>query len=269
LTGPVAAVPALGPRHHEVKHLRTLLRDGAARRAAGELVLEGPRLVADALRRGVRLDALYLGPNAQQSFGPLVAQAAAAGVRVAQLKEGVLEKVGTTRTPQPVLAVAPVPDPPTLAELAARPGPVVVTVDVADPGNLGTVLRSAEAAGAAGVICCGGVDGLNPKVVRASAGAVFAVPVLGADDPAAVLVPLRAAGRRTYATVATGGVPYTAAPLADPVAVVMGSEANGLPAAVTDLLDGSITIPMVGATESLNVAVAASLLLFEAARQRL
>jgi TrmH family RNA methyltransferase len=198
-----------------------------------------------------------------------VADARAAGVRVAGLKEGVLEKVGTTRTPQPVLAVAPAPASPSLAALAAAPGPVVVAVDVADPGNLGTLVRSAEAAGAAGVVCCGGVDPHNPKAVRASAGAVLGAPIVIGADPAAVLDALRDAGRRTFGTVAAGGTPYTEAPLDAPVALVLGSEAHGLPDAVASRLDGSVKIPMAGATESLNVAVAASVLLFEAARRRL
>jgi TrmH family RNA methyltransferase len=265
----VADAPGLGPRHHEVKQLRALLRDSAARRAAGALVLEGPRLVADALRRGAPLTAVYLGPRAEAAFTGLVADARAAGVRIASLKEGVLEKVGTTRTPQPVLAVAPSPAEPALAALAAAPGTVVVAVDVADPGNLGTLLRSAEAAGAAGVVCCGGVDVHNPKAVRASAGAVLAVPTVTGGDPVDVLDVLRAAGRVALGTVATGGTPYTEAPLGTPVALVLGSEAHGVPDAVAARLDGTITIPMAGATESLNVAVAASILLFEAARRRL
>jgi TrmH family RNA methyltransferase len=95
------------------------------------------------------------------------------------------------------------------------------------------------------------------------------VPVATADDAVAALDALRDGGRRTLGTVATGGMPYTDAPLAAPVALVLGSEAHGVPDAVAARLDGTVTIPMAGATESLNVAVAASVLLFEAARQRL
>lgn len=265
----MADAPALGPRHHEVKQLRALLRDPAARRAAGALVLEGPRLVADALRRGVPVTTVYLGPNAETAFAGLVADARAAGARIASLKEGVLEKVGTTRTPQPVLAVVPAPATPTLGALVAATGPVIVAVDVSDPGNLGTLVRSAEAFDAAGVVCCGGVDVHNPKAVRASAGAVLAVPILTTDDPAALFDALRAAGRRTLGTAARGGTPYSEARLDAPVALVLGSEAHGMPEALVARLDGTVTIPMAGATESLNVAVAGSVLLFEAARQRL
>ena len=264
----MTAVAALGPRHHEVKRLRALLRDRRARAEAGAFVLEGPRLVADALRRGAPVERLYLGPDAERAFGPMVAAARAAGVAVAALKEGVLEKLGSTRTPQPVLAIAPMPASVSLAALDG-PGPVLVAVGVADPGNLGTLVRSAEAAGVAGVVVCGGaVDVWSPKVVRAAAGSVFGVPLVSAADAAAVLDALRARGRRIYGTVATGGVACFEADLAGPIALVVGSEAHGVPPLLGAMLDERLTIPMVGAAESLNVAVAGSVLLFEATRQR-
>jgi TrmH family RNA methyltransferase len=147
-------------------------------------------------------------------------------------------------------------------------------VDVADPGNLGTLLRSAEASGCAGVVCCGGsVDVYNPKVVRASAGSVLGVPVVrggGADDepdPVPVLDRLGAAGRRRYGATVQGQ-PATEVDLRPPVALVLGNEARGLPAAVLERVDGRIAVPMAGAGESLNVAMAGTVLLFEAARQR-
>lgn len=243
-----------------------LLRDRRARRDERAFVLEGPRLVADALRRGAPLEAVYLGPGAQEAFHPLVDAARAAGTPVRELKEGVLEKVGTTRTPQPVLAIAPIPAAP---EEITGDGPVLVLVDVSDPGNLGTLLRTAEAAGAAALVCCGEtVDPYNPKVVRASAGAIFAVPVLESADAPVALDRLGAQGRRRIGTVATGGRPYTRVDLGGAVAIVLGSEAHGLPDAVTDRLDEVVSIPMAGETESLNLAVAGSVLCFEAARQR-
>jgi TrmH family RNA methyltransferase len=265
--GPVA----LGPRHHDVKRLRALLRDPQARAEEAAFVLEGPRLVADALRRGYPLEAVYLGTNAGTAFASLVDVPRRAGVPVAELKEGVLEKLGTTRTPQPVLAVAPMP-PPVPVERMTGPGPVLVLVDVADPGNLGTLLRSVEAAAGAGVVCCGStVDPFNPKVVRASAGSVFAVAIAdgraGARDPAVVLDALGRAGRRRLGAT-TGGEPASGLDMTAPVALVLGNEAHGLPEGLRDRLDGSIAVPMAGAGESLNVAMAGTVLVFEAARQR-
>lgn len=262
----------LGPRHHEVRQLRALLRDSGARDEASAFVLEGPRLLEDALRRGVDVSEIYLGTNARTAFASLLAHPAVDGVPVAELKEGVLEKLGTTRTPQPVLAVVPMPDAAAVADLDG-PGPVLVVVDVADPGNLGTLLRSAEASGCAGLVCCGTtVDPYNPKVVRASAGSIFGVPIVdgrgGPWDSATVLAALGQAGRRRYGA-AVGGTPLTGVDLAGLVALVLGNEARGIPAELDEHLDGRISVPMAGAAESLNVAMAGTVLVFEAARQRL
>jgi TrmH family RNA methyltransferase len=172
-------------------------------------------------------------------------------------------------TPQPLLAVVPAVDVP-LSHLLERPVDlVVVCVDVRDPGNAGTVLRSAEAAGAGGVICCdGSVDVFNPKTVRASAGALFHVPVVAGGDPDEVLDQLGRAGLRRIGTAARGGVPYTDADMTGPVAIVLGNEAHGLSRDLTSRLDGLITIPMAGRAESLNVGMAAAVICFEVARQR-
>jgi RNA methyltransferase, TrmH family len=265
--GPVA----LGPKHHEVKRLRALLRDPAARTDERAFVLEGPRLLEDALRRGADVSAIYLGTNARFAFASLLAHPGADGVPVAELKEGVLEKLGTTRTPQPVLAVVPMPAPVSVPDLDG-PGPVLVVVDVADPGNLGTLLRSAEASGCAGLVCCGStVDPFNPKVVRASAGSIFGVPIVdsrgGKGESVKVVTALGQAGRRRYGA-AVGGTPLTEVDLAAPVALVLGNEAHGIPAEVDERLDARIAVPMAGAAESLNVAMAGTVLVFEAARQR-
>lgn len=230
-------------------------------------MLEGPRVVGAALDRHAALERVYVGTGAATAFAPLVARLHGAGVSVVELKEGVLEKVGLTRTPQPVLAVA------SAASLAFGPiagtGAVVIAVDVADPGNLGTIIRSAESAGADGVVACGNsVDLHNPKVVRSSAGALFGVTVMQADDPMDVLNTIGASGRRLIGTAARGGARYDEADLAHPCALVVGNEARGLDAAVQERLDVLVSIPMAAAAESLNVAMATTVVLFEAARQR-
>lgn len=257
----------LGPRHPEVRRLRALLRDRSARADEGAFVLEGPRIVHGALARGAVLDALYLGPGADLAFASLVQQVRATGTTVQMLKEGVLEKIGLTRTPQPVLGVA---------RRAVQPldalhdeGLLVVAVDVADPGNLGTIIRSAEAAGADAVVACGNsVDALNPKTVRSTAGAIFGVTVVEADDPVIVLDLLGAHGRRRIGTVPSGGEPYDRVDLSGPTAIVVGNEAHGLSDAAASRLDARVSIPMAPGAESLNVAMATTVLLFEAARQR-
>jgi TrmH family RNA methyltransferase len=253
--------------------LRALARDPRVRADASATIVEGPRVIGAALDRDAPLTAAYLGCGARPAFGPLVGRLEAAGIPVADLKEGVLEKIGTTRTPQPVLAVAawPAAGVAELVRLASsRPdGLFVVTVDIADPGNLGTIVRSAEAAGADGVVVAGdGVDVRNPKVVRASAGAVFGVPVVEMPDAGAAVATLREHGFACFGAVASGGVAPGGLALDGPVAFVVGNEARGLDAPLLSAFDGTVTIPMAGSAESLNVAMATTVLCFEAARQR-
>ena len=261
----MADLAPLNHRHHDTLRLHALLRDASARRDEGAIVLEGPRIVADALDRGVALDSVYLGPGARRAFAALVARLEAASVLVRDLKEGVLEKIGTTRTPQPVLGLAPMPTPCALADVPA--GLLVVALDVADPGNLGTIVRSAEGAGAVAVVVSGGVDPWNPKVVRGSAGSIFGVPIIALHDAGEATAALRPLGWRTVGADTVGSVSYSEADLTGSVALVLGSEAHGIPDDIAADLDLIVAIPMAGAIESLNVAVAASVLMFEAARQ--
>jgi TrmH family RNA methyltransferase len=147
---------------------------------------------------------------------------------------------------------------------------LLVLVSVQDPGNAGTLIRSAEASGAAGVVCCGNsVDPHSPKVVRSSAGAIFGLAIAEGDDPVEVLGALGARGRRRIGTAATGGDAPDRIDLTGPVALVLGNEARGLSADLSSHLDGAVTIPVSGpAVDSLNVAMAGTVLCFEAARQR-
>lgn len=231
-------------------------------------MLEGPRVVAGALDRGARLEAVYLGPGADRAFGSLVDRARAAGASVAELREGVLEKVGTTRTPQPVFAIARRRG--VTIEAIGASNHLVVTVDVADPGNLGTILRSAEASGADGVVTLGpnSVDLHHPKVVRSSAGAIFGIGVAEHDAPAEGLDVIARGGRRRLAARVRDAARYDETDLAHACALVLGNEAHGIPGTLEPHLDGAVMVPMTGAADSLNVAMAATVLCFEAARQR-
>lgn len=256
----------LGARHKKVDRLRRLLRRRSVRRSERAFVLEGETLVAEALDAGVPLEAVFVAPDAG-SVPSVVERARAAGLRVHELAPGVLQRVAETVTPQPVLAVAPWMDVP--LEAVSTLTPVVVCVDVRDPGNAGNVLRSAEAAGAGAVVfCAGSVDVFNPKTVRSSAGSLFHVPVVNGGEPVAVLEWMGRQGFRRMGTVARGGRPYDEVDLTAPVAIVLGNEASGLPASLDRHLDLRVTIPMVGRTESLNVGMVGALMCFEALRQR-
>ena len=234
-------------------------------------MVEGPRAVAAALDRGVRLEAVFLGPRAEVAFPVLCARLDASGTDVVTLKEGVLEKVGSTRTPQPVLAVASIParEP----DLLAGDGLVLVTLGISDPGNLGTLVRSADASGAAAILLGpGSVDPYNPKVVRASAGAIFGIPLVDAESEGWTAVEaldaLGELGRQRLGASAGGGTPHTDVDFTRPTAVVLGNEAHGIDPAVDARLDGHVRITMSGPAESLNVAMAGTVLCFESARQR-
>jgi TrmH family RNA methyltransferase len=227
-------------------------------------VLEGTKVISEALDAGVALEAVFVAPG-DDSVRPLLQRALDAGVRVHQLQAGLIERVADTVTPQPVMAIAPWVDVP--LESVRDADFVVVCVDLRDPGNAGTVLRSAEAAGASAVVFCdGSVDVFNPKTVRASAGSLFHVPVVNGGAVEDVLGSLGEWGVRRLGTAARDGVAYDELDLTVPVALVLGNEAHGLPDGLA--LDGSVTIPMAGTGESLNVGMAAAVLCFEVARQR-
>lgn len=262
----MSAPSALGARHQKVERLRRLVRRRSVRTAERAFVLEGAKLVGEALDAGLPLEAVFVAEGTD-GVAPLLQRAVDAGARVHALAPGVLERVAGTVTPQPVLAVAPWCDVP--LEKVEGSTLVVVAVDVRDPGNAGTVLRSAEAAGANAVVFCdGSVDVFNPKTVRASAGSLFHVPTVSGGDPADVLDRLRTWGVRRLGTVARGGTPYDEVDLTAPVALVLGNEAHGLPDGLEASLDGELTIPMAGRSESLNVGMAAAVVCFEARRQR-
>jgi TrmH family RNA methyltransferase len=219
----------------------------------GAYVVEGATLVGEALAAGADVEAIYTG---QDGLG-----FESGTVPVHALAPGVIERVATTTNPQPVLAVVRLRPPP--LELLAAASFVVAVDHVADPGNLGTILRSAEAAGAGAVtVSEGAVDPYNPKVVRATAGALFHVPVFMGVAPG----DLKGFGLRLVGTSSHHGLAYTEAPFEGRVGLVFGSEAHGLPAGTP--VDEWVRIPHRGRAESLNVAMAATLLIFEVARRR-
>jgi TrmH family RNA methyltransferase len=182
----------------------------------------------------------------------------------------ILTSVLETETPQPAAALVEPPDwtwahlfPPANAQAL-----LVLLAGVQDPGNLGTILRSAEAFDANGVVSLPGtVSQWNQKAMRASAGSVFRLPVIHAGA-AEVFHRLREAGIRVLTTVAQGGPPADAADFTAPTALLIGNEGNGVPGEIAERADAAVTIPCPGPVESLNASVAAAILLYEASRQR-
>ena len=248
-----------------LKELRRALADPSHTSLVG---LEGPNLVEEATRAKVRFHCVFVSTERdaaahQRTLPP--------GTEILLLPRDVLSSALDTETPQPVAALV---DPPqwTWEQILGSPtNPVplvVVLAGLQDPGNLGTILRSAEAFGATGIVSLPGtVSPWNPKAVRASAGSVLRVPLVAAD-PANAFARLRAGGIEVLVAAAAAAPPADRVRLAHPVALLIGNEGNGVPNAIAELADGAIRIPCPGPVESLNAAVAASVLLYEASRQR-
>jgi TrmH family RNA methyltransferase len=275
-------------QNERLKELRRALRDpvpGLRDRRGGEFVgVEGPRLIAEALRSGLGLHCVFAAHGAEKAIQSLNLPA---DVEVLLLPREVLNATLSTENPQPVAGlVAPprwkweqvlgfestilslIPRSPNARDRGHPQPLVLVLAGLQDPGNLGTILRSAEAFGATGIVTLPGtVSPWNPKVVRASAGSVFRVPLVasGADE---CFARLRSAGVKLWTTCAGGAEPADEANLAAPAALLIGNEGNGVPTELADRAQGRMTVPCPGPVESLNAAVAASVLLYEASRQR-
>jgi TrmH family RNA methyltransferase len=232
-------------------------------------VLEGPDLIEAALESGIEVEAVYFEQRAMvnATCSAIVARAGEAGVRLFTLPEGTLLKVADTKSPQPVIATARFRVD-TMAAVSLDRA-ILVLDNIRDPGNAGTMIRSADAAGVGGVIFTGDcVDPFNPKTLRSSAGSVFHLPLVVGLELADVTAFLRSHGVASFASVVRGGADFRAAPLSAGCALVIGNESSGLSDEAVALCDQPISIPMDGQSESLNAGVAASLLVFEALRQR-
>jgi TrmH family RNA methyltransferase len=253
--------------------LRGLVQKRSSRWSERAFVAEGPELLRTALAAGWPVESIYLAPEggADPDVQAACQQAVEAGARLFALAPGVLERVANTVTPQPVLAVLPMAEPDPAAVLGApAPGDLlVVMVDVRDPGNAGTVVRTADASGVRGVVFAGdSVDPYNPKTVRASAGSLFHLPFVVEPDAAALAASLGQAGYRTLASGAEADQDYASLEWTVPSALFVGNEAAGLDPAVRAACAGAVSIPMEGRAESLNVGVACAVVCFEALRQR-
>lgn len=262
-------VKITSPANPHIKAVVKLQR-GHHRREAGLTIVEEIRSIERALAAGLELQELYLCPELTESpaAGALARQAAAAGAAVFEVTPEVLAKMAYREHPEGVLAVVRVPQR-TLEDLPRGPNPLLVLVEhLEKPGNLGAILRSLDAAGGQGLILCDRrTDIYNPNVIRASTGVVFLVPVVEAPLEAA-LAWLRAGGIRLLAATPEASRAYTATDLTGPVALALGSEHLGLSEVLKAAADEQIAIPMHGLADSLNVSAAATVLLFEAARQR-
>lgn len=249
--------PITSTQNARVRQLASLSRS-RTRRELGLHLVEGPNAVREALEAGVVTE-VFVTPGA-----PVVA--VPDGVAVTSVTGAVMAKLADATTPQGIVAVARTPVA-TLDEVVGD-GLLVVLDAVADPGNAGTILRTADAAGARGVVLtAGSVDPFAPKAVRAAAGSTYHLPVVAGVTLEEVVVACRSSGQRIFGLdgTATDDVRSLEAP-GPPVALVLGNEAHGLPSVARRLLDGLVAVPIHGRAESLNVAAAAAIAIYAAAR---
>lgn len=232
-----------------------------------KFVVEGSKFIQSALDSGVALEAIYYEHSDDEFAASVLSNATKKGYRSYQLAGGTLNRIADTVTPQSVVAIASYIDVP-MAELPLG-SLIVVMAGVRDPGNAGTIIRSALASGASAVIFCDDcVDLYNPKTVRSSAGSLFAIPIAVADSFVEVADFLSKNGYLVVGTSSYADKSCWDLDLSGQVAIVVGNEGSGLDETTNLMLDMALRIPIDVNAESLNVGVAASILMFEAARQR-
>lgn len=257
----------------QVKELIRLMKKSRAREDAGVFIVEGPRIAGELTDDPAwqeRIERVYLSESyAAKHKGEQDGLRRTSRVEI--LADNVFDHVSDTKTPQGILAVVKRKEYELEDILGGQQGNslVIILDNLQDPGNLGTIFRTAEAAGATGILLsrdC--VDIYNPKVIRSTMGAVFRLPFLYVDDLPGAVSELKETGIRVFAAHLEGKNAYDREDYSGGTAFLIGNEGNGLRDEVAECADCRIRIPMQGKSESLNAAVAAAVLMFEVSRQR-
>lgn len=266
---PTRAGLLANPRSDRVRAVRALSRR-AVRHRQGLFLVEGPQGVREAVHhRPDLVEDLYVTPTAAQRYDDLVARADAAHLAVHEVTDEVVAALGdegASVSPQGLVAVCRMETASLESVLAARPRLLCVCAQVRDPGNAGTVLRAADAAGADAVVLTeGSVDVFSPKVVRSTAGSLFHLPVVTGVAAEVAVAAVRAAGLAVHAADGAGDRVLGAVDLLPPHAWLMGNEAWGLPPELRARCDDVVRVPIHGLAESLNLAMAATVCLYASA----
>lgn len=252
----------------KVKRLVNLKKKKKLRDSEKVFLVEGIRMFRE-VPEGSLLE-IYAAQSFFEKEKKLVEKkAAASGIRAELFSDEVYGYVSDTKTPQGILCVVKQPEK-SLREVLAGERPLLLVLDnIQDPGNLGTIIRTAEGAGVTGIVMSADcVDIYNPKVIRSTMGSVYRMPFVYTDDLAGTVRELKQAGIYVYAAHLEGRCAYDEVPYQGKCAFLIGNEGNGLREEIAACADQYIRIPMCGQVESLNAAVAASVLMFEGARQR-
>lgn len=253
-----------------IKEYLKLASDGAARRKSGRFVLEGVRLAKDALLSGVKIERAFLTAQAAEKNQPLASDLENSGVQVVLISNELAAKMADTSSPQGLLCTAFMLDNRFVLDKIDICGVYLALENLQDPGNMGTILRTAEALGVEGVFLSKGcVDIYSPKVIRAAMGAVFRLRIMQTDNLPGVIGELGEKGLTTFAAVArSGAAAITEIPMGRGVLAAVGNEGNGLTEECIGACSLPVTIPMRGRAESLNAASAAAILLWELTKGR-
>jgi TrmH family RNA methyltransferase len=246
-------------------------RAAARRETPDILLLDGVHLVSEAAAAGLRIREIAVKADALAitEVGLLVERLTHANVDVVTVAASVMDALSQVRSSSTVVALAECPKAPESALFAGPTPAVVITVDVQDPGNLGSIARVAEAGGASGLIAAGaGADPFGWKALRGSMGSALRLPIILRPDAARAISDARAHGCRVVATVPRGGRSVFDVDYRGPVAILVGGEGAGLSRSIVEAADERVTIPMAAPVESLNAAVAAALIVYEVRRQR-
>ena len=251
-----------------IKEYRRLSEEARFRRESGRFAVEGARLCADAALTGVTISAAFLTSRAREQYPELVAPLLDAARAVYDVPESLSQHLADTNSPQGVFCIAALPSRPKTVEDLPSEGRFAALEMIQDPGNLGTMIRTAEAFGLSGLLlsdgCC---DPYSPKVLRASMGGVFRLPLMRVGDMAQTVVALQEKGLTAYACVVdAAATPITAAGMGQGSVALIGNEGNGLRAETVAACRHSVTIPMAGRAESLNASMAAGIILWEMCR---
>ncbi len=247
------------------------LADPKHRKKEQAFLIEGVKMVEEALRDNIGVKMVVAAPSLVQRHGKgILKQAERKGVEVLWISERLMDTLSENKTPQSVMAVVPMKQFSEEALIDDRAGMIIVAHRLQDPGNLGTIMRTAEAAGASGIaITPNTVDPYNSKAVRASMGSILRLPVVPVGDIRTFIKKGRDKGFQTVATVLSGETIHFNMDLTKPTIVILGQEAAGLPGDLLDDIDFRVRIPVAATIDSLNVATAAAVILYEAMRQRL
>jgi TrmH family RNA methyltransferase len=261
--------PIIAKENTAVKYLRSLF-DSKTRKKERAFLIEGTKIVEDALRDDLNVAMVVATPDLVRHHGKgILKQAESKSVKILWISRQLMDAISESKTPQPVMAVARMKQFSGDDLLDNNAGLIIIAHQLQDPGNLGSIIRTAEAVGASGVaITSNTVDPFNAKTIRASMGSILRLPLVHIGDGTAFIKASRQKKFQTVATMVTGKQTHFDVDLTKPTVVILGQEGTGLPQDISADVDLFVRIPMSKSIDSLNVSVAAAVVLYETMRQR-